>query len=313
MTRPDDSFHVYDTTLRDGAQREGVAYSVAGQAGGRRSARRARRGLHRGRLARRSAQGHRVLRAGPRPSSPRARAARRVRLHPQGRGRGPPGRRRSGPCWTRRRRSCAWWPSPTYATSSWRCARPYEENLAMVRDTVAFLVGEGRRVFVDCEHFFDGYAHDPDYGVTAAHDGVRGRRLGRRALRHQRRDAADPAARGRRRTSRRAAACASGIHCQDDTGCAVANTLAAVDAGATHVQCTANGYGERTGNADLFAVVGNLETEAGPAGAAAGQAGRHGAGRPTRSRSWRTCRRTPTSRTSGSARSRTRPACTPAP
>jgi 2-isopropylmalate synthase len=51
-----------------------------------------------------------------------------------------------------------------------------------------------------------------------------------------------------------------GIHCQDDTACAVANTLAAVEAGATHVQCTANGYGERTGNADLFAVVGNLET-----------------------------------------------------
>jgi 2-isopropylmalate synthase len=50
-----------------------------------------------------------------------------------------------------------------------------------------------------------------------------------------------------------------GIHCQDDTACAVANTIAAVEAGATHVQCTANGYGERTGNADLFAVVGNLE------------------------------------------------------
>jgi len=52
-----------------------------------------------------------------------------------------------------------------------------------------------------------------------------------------------------------------GIHCQDDTACAVANTIAAVEAGATHVQCTANGYGERTGNADLFAVVGNLEVK----------------------------------------------------
>ena len=54
-----------------------------------------------------------------------------------------------------------------------------------------------------------------------------------------------------------------GIHCQDDTSCAVANTLAAVQAGATHVQCTANGYGERAGNADLFAVVGNLVTKLG--------------------------------------------------
>ena len=54
-----------------------------------------------------------------------------------------------------------------------------------------------------------------------------------------------------------------GIHCQDDTGCAVANTLAAVEAGVTHVQCTANGYGERAGNADLFSVVGNLMTKMG--------------------------------------------------
>jgi 2-isopropylmalate synthase len=52
-----------------------------------------------------------------------------------------------------------------------------------------------------------------------------------------------------------------GIHCQDDTACAVANTISAVEAGVTHVQCTANGYGERTGNADLFAVIGNLETK----------------------------------------------------
>ena len=50
-----------------------------------------------------------------------------------------------------------------------------------------------------------------------------------------------------------------GIHCHNDTGCAVANTLAAVDAGATHVQGTLNGYGERTGNADLVSVVANLE------------------------------------------------------
>src|SRR5690348_4434062 len=54
-----------------------------------------------------------------------------------------------------------------------------------------------------------------------------------------------------------------GIHTQDDTGCAVANTLAAVDAGATHVQGTANGYGERAGNANLFSVIGGLVTKMG--------------------------------------------------
>src|SRR5205814_9185001 len=52
-----------------------------------------------------------------------------------------------------------------------------------------------------------------------------------------------------------------GIHTQNDTGCAVANTLAAVDAGATHVQGTANGYGERAGNADIFSVIGGLVTK----------------------------------------------------
>ena len=54
-----------------------------------------------------------------------------------------------------------------------------------------------------------------------------------------------------------------GIHCQDDTGCAVANSLAAVEAGVTHVQGTANGYGERAGNADTFALIGNLVTKMG--------------------------------------------------
>jgi 2-isopropylmalate synthase len=54
-----------------------------------------------------------------------------------------------------------------------------------------------------------------------------------------------------------------GIHCQDDTGCAIANSVSAVEAGATHVQCTANGYGERTGNADLFVVVPNLQLKLG--------------------------------------------------
>jgi 2-isopropylmalate synthase len=54
-----------------------------------------------------------------------------------------------------------------------------------------------------------------------------------------------------------------GIHCQNDTSCAVANTIAAVEAGVEHFQCTANGYGERPGNADLFAVIGNLQLKLG--------------------------------------------------
>lgn len=137
-----------------------------------------------------------------------------------------------------------------------------DENLAMVSDTVRLLVDHGRRVFLDCEHFFDGYAADRDYGLRVAEAAVAAGAsvvvlcdtnggmlpMGIEAV------VRDVRARGGFRV---------GIHCQDDTGCAVANTVAAVQAGATHVQCTANGYGERAGNADLFAVVGNLTTKMG--------------------------------------------------
>ncbi|MCF3104814.1 citramalate synthase [Streptomyces roseoverticillatus] len=133
-----------------------------------------------------------------------------------------------------------------------------DENLAMVRDTVTYLCGHGRRVFVDCEHFFDGHRANPEYALevvrTAYEAGAdvvvlcdtNGGML--------------PAQVGATvREVIEATGARLGIHAQDDTGCAVANTLAAVDAGATHVQCTANGYGERVGNANLFPVVAALE------------------------------------------------------
>ncbi len=133
-----------------------------------------------------------------------------------------------------------------------------EENLAMVSDTVKYLVGEGRRVFVDLEHFFDGYKHDPNYGVevikaamsAGADVAVLCDTNGGMLPSGIARIVADVKERSGARI---------GIHCQDDTGCAIANSTAAVEAGATHVQCTANGYGERTGNADLFVVVANIE------------------------------------------------------
>jgi 2-isopropylmalate synthase len=136
------------------------------------------------------------------------------------------------------------------------------ENLAMVRDTVAFLRAEGRRVFVDAEHYFDGYLADPAYTLavleTAVEAGAEvvilcdtngGMLPGRLA------DVVHVAA---GRFDGRI-----GIHCHNDTGCAVANTLAAVDAGAVQVQGTLNGYGERTGNANLLTVVANLELKLG--------------------------------------------------
>lgn len=136
------------------------------------------------------------------------------------------------------------------------------ENLEMWRDTVAHLVGEGRRVFVDAEHFFDGYLLDRAYALECVRTAVEaGASLvalcdtNGGMLPNQIGDmVADVIA----TTSARV-----GIHCHDDSGCAVANSLAAIDAGATHVQGAANGYGERTGNANLFTIVANLQLKKG--------------------------------------------------
>ncbi len=136
------------------------------------------------------------------------------------------------------------------------------ENLAMVRDTVAFLVAEGRRVFLDAEHFFDGYRSDRAYALevlqAAAAAGAELSALcdtNGGMLPDEVAQVVDDVVRS---TGIRV-----GIHCHNDTGCAVANSLSAVAAGATHVQGTLNGYGERTGNADLVAVVANLELKVG--------------------------------------------------
>ena len=134
------------------------------------------------------------------------------------------------------------------------------ENLAMITDTVAHLRAEGQRVFVDAEHFFDGYAADPAYAIEVVRASMEagaevvvlcdtnGGMLPGGLTEVVGRVAEATLAR-------------LGIHCHNDTACAVANTLAAVAAGVTHVQGTANGYGERCGNADLFSVVANLETK----------------------------------------------------
>ncbi|MEO6412495.1 MAG: citramalate synthase [Pedococcus sp.] len=137
-----------------------------------------------------------------------------------------------------------------------------EENLAMVRDTVSFLHGEGRRVFLDAEHFFDGYAADRAYALevvrAAMESGAEVVALCDTNGGMLPDQIADVVADAVGTTSARV-----GIHCHNDTGCAVANSMAAVDAGATHVQGTINGYGERTGNADLLTVVSNLQIKRG--------------------------------------------------
>ena len=133
-----------------------------------------------------------------------------------------------------------------------------QENLAMVADTVTYLREHGRRVFLDAEHFFDGYRDDPAYAIevvrTAAAAGVEVVALCDTNGGMLPPEIGDVVAEVIERSGARV-----GIHCHNDTGCAVANSLSAVQAGASHVQGTLNGYGERTGNADLVAVVANLE------------------------------------------------------
>ncbi|HET9187358.1 MAG TPA: citramalate synthase, partial [Acidothermaceae bacterium] len=137
-----------------------------------------------------------------------------------------------------------------------------DENLAMIRDTVSYLRSEGRRVFLDAEHFFDGYKSNPAYALecvrVAAEAGADVITLcdtNGGMLPTQLQDIVHEVLQG--------SGARLGIHCHDDTGCAVANTLAAVDAGVTHVQGVVNGYGERCGNANLVTVVANLELKLG--------------------------------------------------
>jgi 2-isopropylmalate synthase len=260
-TNPGDGFHVYDTTLRDGSQREGLSLSVEDKLavashlddlgvgfieGGWPGAnpkdeeffRRAAAGALSLRHAQLAAFGATRKAGAVAADDPQVRALVDAQT----------------PVVTLVAKSHVGHVERALRTTK-------DENLAMVRDTVAFLVAEGRRVFLDAEHFFDGYLLDRDYAlavvrtaydagadVVALCDTNGGMLPGR--LSEIVHEVAGLDLR-------------VGIHAHNDTACAVANSLAAVDAGATHVQGTANGYGERAGNADLFAVVAALQVKQG--------------------------------------------------
>jgi len=133
-----------------------------------------------------------------------------------------------------------------------------DENLEMIRDSITHLRQEGQRVFLDAEHFFDGYRNNRAYALevvrVAAESGAdvialcdtNGGMLPDE-LSQVVHDVLQ------------ASSARLGIHCHNDTGCAIANSMAAIEAGVTHVQGTLNGYGERTGNADLVSIIANLE------------------------------------------------------
>ncbi|MDP2136339.1 MAG: citramalate synthase [Candidatus Didemnitutus sp.] len=139
-----------------------------------------------------------------------------------------------------------------------------EENLAMIEDTVAYLKAQGKRVIYDAEHFFDGYDADRFYALETLRAATRGGAetlvlcdTNGGHLPWQVEEAVRAVSRHFGATVR------IGIHAHDDTGCGVANTVAAVRGGATHIQGTINGYGERCGNANLCIAIPTLELKLG--------------------------------------------------
>ena len=133
-----------------------------------------------------------------------------------------------------------------------------EENLAMIEDSVRYLVSQGREVIYDAEHFFDGYTDNPEYAMSTLEAAARGgasnlslcETNGGKLVPEVTRIVAAVVARfGPEKV---------GVHCHNDSGLGVAVSLAGIDAGATLVQGTMNGYGERVGNANLVTILPNL-------------------------------------------------------
>lgn len=139
----------------------------------------------------------------------------------------------------------------------------YDENLAMISDSVEFLVKQGKKVIFDAEHFFDGYKSDSEYSLaclkaafsagaeTIALCDTNGGSFPNEVF-----EAVE-------RVKSMLPQAKIGIHCHNDNGCAVANSIMAVLAGATHVQGTYLGFGERCGNANLSAIIPSLQIRRG--------------------------------------------------
>ncbi len=261
LPMPDAAVHgleLYDTTLRDGTQREGVSLSVEDKL----------------RVARRMDElGVAYIEGGWPGANPKdtaffARAADgelaldHATLVAFGMTRGPGKRAEDDPLFqglieARTDVVCLVGKSWGYHVDE-ALGVPRDENLAMVRDSIEHLRSLGKRVFFDAEHFFDGLARDTAYAREVV------------------RVAADAGAECVVLCDTNGGAmpwdvieivaglvadlpCDVGLHFHDDGGCAVANSMLGVEAGAVHVQGTANGLGERCGNANLFTILADLQ------------------------------------------------------
>ena len=138
-----------------------------------------------------------------------------------------------------------------------------DENLNMIRQSIEYLKSKGKRVFFDAEHFFDGYKHNPDYALSAvrtAHEAGAERVV----LCDTNGGCINTEIYKMTKAVKEAVPeIISGIHAHNDGEMAVANSIAAIDAGAIQIQGTINGYGERCGNANLCSIIPNLQLKKG--------------------------------------------------
>ncbi|MGD0198133.1 MAG: citramalate synthase [Solirubrobacteraceae bacterium] len=138
------------------------------------------------------------------------------------------------------------------------------ENLRMIAESVEFLRAQGKRVIYDSEHFFDGWRDDPAYAIACIEAAAEG---GAETVCLCDTNGSSLPSQIAMATSAAVTALGErvrlGIHCHNDAECGVANTLAAVEVGARQVQGTVNGIGERTGNANLISIIANLQLKLG--------------------------------------------------
>ncbi len=255
------SIKLFDTTLRDGTQREGVSLTAEDKA----------------RIARElDSLGLHYIEAGFPASNPKdleffegfdPSELQNARLVAFTRARRPGGRAEDDPAVSLLARLSA--PVACIVAKSWRLhvekvlGTTPERNLESVSDTVAYLAAAGKEVIFDAEHYFDGFKEDPEHALSvlraAAEAGATTLVLcdtnGGTLPTELKAIVA--------RTVREFPGVEIGIHTHNDAGCGVANALAAVEAGATHVQGTINGVGERCGNCDLVTTIANLQLKMG--------------------------------------------------
>ena len=248
---------IFDTILRDGSQQEGLSLTVDDKLRVAEQLDHLGVTFIEGGWPGRQPQGRRVLRAGQEGADARARATlvafgstRRAGVKPENDAvlanlieAGAPVACIVAKSWDR------------HVAEALRTS--LDEAVAMVADSVRYLREHDLRVFLDAEHFFDGYRRNPDFALSVL---AAAEEAGAEALvlcdtngGSLPDDVGQAVADVRERTSAQL-----GIHCHNDAGCAVANSLVAVQAGATQVQGCINGYGERAGNTDLSAAIPNL-------------------------------------------------------